>query len=197
MSDPTKPNSSSDPPPPPSAVPVAGRRRLLQGGLAAAPVLMTLVSRPVLAQCTTPSGYVSANASTAGRGVACTGRTPGYWKQSQHFDAWTPPYYPTTVSGHGGHHATLFDHVFAPHYPNKTLLDVLNPQIVGSGPPNDVARHIVAALLNIAAGWTPVLTVTAVKDMWKEYITTGSFSPSSGAHWNHDELIDYLLTTMP
>jgi hypothetical protein len=171
---------------------------LLQGGLAAAPVLMTLVSRPVLAQqCTTPSGYVSANASTAGRGVACTGYTPGYWKQPQHFAEWKPPYYPTTVSGYGGHKATLFDSVFSPHYPHKTLLDVLEPQVVGAGSPNDVARHIVAALLNVAAGRTQVLTVTVVRDMWAEYITTGSFSPSSGVHWNHDELVAYLLTTMP
>jgi hypothetical protein len=73
----------------------------------------------------------------------------------------------------------------------------LEPQVVGAGSPNDVARHIVAALLNVAAGRTQVLTVTVVRDMWAEYITTGSFSPSSGVHWNHDELVAYLLTTMP
>jgi hypothetical protein len=161
----------------------------LQGGLAAAPVLMTLVSRPVLAQqCTTPSGYVSLNASTAGRGVACSGRTPGYWKNTT---AWPSPYKPTTT----------FDSVFAhnaTYYPDTTTLqDVLEPQVVGGGPPNDVARHLVAALLNVQSGWAPVLTVTVVKDMWSEYLSTGSFSPSSGAQWNHDELMDYLLITMP
>jgi hypothetical protein len=198
MPEPTDKPSSTEPLSPAGGDPKASRRRLLQGALASAPVLMTLVSRPVLAQqCTTPSGYVSANASTAGRGVACTGRTPGYWKQSQHFSSWTPPYYPTTVPGPGGHNATLFDSVFHPHYPQKTLLDVLEPQVVGEGPPNDVARYVVATLLNVAAGWVPVLTVPVVKAMWSEYITTGSFSPSSGAHWNHDELVDYVLTTMP
>jgi hypothetical protein len=199
MPDPTDTPSSTEPPSSAIGEPRASRRRLLQGGLAAAPVLMTLVSRPVLAQstCTTPSGYVSANASTAGRGVACLGRTPGYWKQSQHFDDWRPPYYPTNVPGPGGHKATLFDSVFAPHYPKKTLLDVLDPQVVGGGPPNDVARHIVAAMLNVAAGWAPVLTVPVVKAMWSEYLNTGTFSPSSGASWNHGELMDYLLTTMP
>ncbi len=198
MPDPIDKPPTTESPPSAAGDPNTGRRRLLRGGLATAPVLLTLVSRSVLAQqCMTPSGYVSANASTAGRGMACTGRTPGYWRQSQHFSAWTPPYYPTTVSGPGGHNATLFDSVFSPHYPNKTLLDVLQPQVVGAGPPNDVARHIVAALLNVAAGWTPVLTPTVLKDMWKEYLTKGSFSPSSGASWNHDELIDYLLITMP
>jgi hypothetical protein len=43
---------------------------------------------------------------------------------------------------------------------------------------------------------TPVLTVNAVKDIWNEYFATGSFSPSSGVRWNHDEIISYLLTTM-
>jgi hypothetical protein len=60
-----------------------------------------------------------------------------------------------------------------------------------------VARHIVAALLNVQSGWAPVLTVTVVKDMWGEYLSKGSFSPSSGAQWNHDELMDYLVITMP
>ncbi len=36
-----------------------------------------------------------------------------------------------------------------------------------------------------------------VKDMWGEYLSKGSFSPSSGAQWNHDELMDYLVITMP
>src|SRR2546428_551351 len=56
MPDPTKTNSRSDPPAQPRAGPLAGRRRLLQGGLGVAPVLMTLVSRPVLA--VAPAGLV-------------------------------------------------------------------------------------------------------------------------------------------
>src|SRR5271169_804135 len=103
MPDPT------NPPPGPDSMTVAGpdpkatRRRLLQGGLAAGPVLMTLVSRPVLAQqCQTPSGFCSGNASVAaGAGSICTGRTPGYWKQAQWFGSWKLPYYPTTVGGTG------------------------------------------------------------------------------------------------
>jgi hypothetical protein len=189
MPDPTNPPSSPDSAPVSGRDPKATRRRFLQGGLAAAPVLMTLVSRPVLAQqCTTPSGYVSLNASTAGRGVACLGRTPGYWKNTT---AWPPPYKPTTT----------FDSVFAhnaTYYPAATTLqDVLEPQIVGAGPPHDVARHIVAALLNVQSGWAPVLTAAVVKGMWGEYLSKGSFSPSSGTQWDHDQLMDYLVITMP
>ena len=174
------------------------RRRLLQGGLGAAPVLMTLVSRPVLAQeCLTPSAFVSGNASTGGQPALCTGLTPGSWKQSQHFSSWNG-YYPTTVPGPGGHSATTFNSVFTPPFPNQgftgpTLLQVLQ---TGGGPPNDVARHVVAALLNSAANKTPVLTQTAVKNIWTEYITTGAYSPTAGVSWNHQQIVDYLLTTM-
>src|SRR6266567_4408022 len=125
MTDPTKTNSRSDPSPP-SADPVAGRRRLLQGGLAAGPVLMTLVSRPVLAQqtCTTPSGFVSANASTAGRGVTCSGQNAAYWADYQNHP-WPSGFNPT------GGQATRFgppQGVFgnSPFTGNPTLLEVLS-----------------------------------------------------------------------
>jgi hypothetical protein len=176
-----------------SADPKGTRRRLLQGGLAAGPVLMTLFSRPVLAQqCQSPSGFISGNASVAaGAGPICTGRTPGYWKQTQHFASWTtPPYYPTTV---GANNATLFDTVFTPHYPGQTLLDVLE---LGGGPPNDLARHVVAALLNAAAGLTPVLTIAAVQGIWTEYITQGYFEPTAGVHWGDAQIVSYLTSTM-
>jgi hypothetical protein len=170
--------------------PKATRRRLLQGGLAAGPMLMTLVSRPVLAQvCLTPSGFVSGNASmAAGGGPICAGRSPGYWKQTQSFGSWAPPYYPTTT---GGHDATLFDAVFTPHYSGQTLLDVLG---LGGGPPDDVARAIVGALLNVAAGLTPVLSIAQVKGIWSEYITNGYFEPTAGVHWDDAQIVTYLAS---
>ena len=66
------------------------------------------------------------------------GCTPGYWRQSQHFDSWTSPYAPTT----------LFDDVFADAFPGKTLLDVV---WMGGGGVNALGRHAVAALLNGAS----------------------------------------------
>jgi hypothetical protein len=218
MPDPTDTPSSTEPPSP-AGEPRAGRRRLLQGALASAPVLMTLVSRPVLAgQCTTPSGYVSANASTAGRGVTCTGRSPEYWisvsapphhqwppgfPPNRPFNSFfnDPPYGP--FGGTPGRPAVRDDTAAGrqlhgpfggrPGGPPMSLLDVLNLPV--SPPINDVARMIVAALLNAQAGYTPVLTVAVVRDMWREYSTTFKFSPSSGASWNHDELLDYLQIT--
>ena len=201
MPDPTNPPSN------PSA-PVSGRdpeatrRRFLQGGLAAAPVLMTLVSRPVLAQqCTTPSGFVSLGASTAGRGVACIGHMPSYWANPVNFSQWPSGYKPINPQ------ATLFgppQGVFAnsPYSGDPTLLDVLNAAATPHNPTTDkTAMYVVAALLNAAAGLTPVLLVPAVKDIWSEYGASGYgpggfFSPSSGAHWNALEINEYLLTTM-
>ena len=189
MSDTTEPGTDSRTP---LGVPKVSRRRLLQGGLAAAPVLMTLVSRPVLGQqVQTPSAFCSGNTSGALVSATNFGRPVGFWKQPHNFSAWPAPYHPTTVNGPGGHKATLFDAVFTPHYSDKTLLDVLG---TGGGPTDQVARQTIAALLNIAAGWTPVITPAIVKGIWNEYITKGYFEPTAGVHWDHGQIATYLTS---
>jgi len=59
------------------------RRRILKGAAVAAPLMMTVASRPVLgmgARCT-PSAWVSGNLSDHGKELrSCGGRSPGYWK---------------------------------------------------------------------------------------------------------------------
>lgn len=55
------------------------RRRILAGGLAGAPLLLTLSSRPAFATHCSPSGMESGNMSR-GHDVECLGLTPGYWK---------------------------------------------------------------------------------------------------------------------
>lgn len=67
------------------------------------------------------------------------GCTPGYWKQSQHFDSWRAPYTPSTQ----------FSAVFENAFPGKTLLQVLAQ---GGGGLTALGRHTVAALLNGASG---------------------------------------------
>src|SRR5207237_3627393 len=144
-------------------------------------------------QCQTPSGFVSGNASTAGRVVECLGHSPQYWISFGATSVGAPLHHQWPA---GFPPQRLFDSVFAHNshcYPGQKLLDVLELQ---GGAPDDVARLIVAALLNAAEGLTPVLSENAVKSIWSEYLATGSFSPSSGAHWAHDDIIAYLLTTM-
>jgi len=75
--------------------------------------------------CLTPSGG----------GEGCT---PGYWKQSHHFDSWPAPYTPST----------LFSDVFEDAFPGMDLHDVLSQ---GGGGLNALGRHTVAALLNAAS----------------------------------------------
>jgi len=103
------------PPVNPRAPAAPARRRLLHG---AAPVLMTLVSRPVLGavQCVTPSVFCSGNLSVAGDVVVCQGKTPGQWIADP---SWPPPFTPDTP----------FNTVFGPNpqYACDTLLDVLLP----------------------------------------------------------------------
>ncbi|HUS70129.1 MAG TPA: hypothetical protein VM075_05040, partial [Anaerolineae bacterium] len=74
-----------------------------------------------------------------GGGEGCT---PGYWKQSQHFDSWVkPPYYPD------GTNVSYFDDVFD-RGPHVTLLKALG---TGGGGEKALGRHAVAALLNAVA----------------------------------------------
>ena len=70
-----------------------------------------------------------------GGGQGCT---PGFWKQSQHFDSWTAPYTPDTP----------FSDVFEDAFPGMTLLDAASN---GGGGLDALGRHTVAALLNAAS----------------------------------------------
>jgi len=69
------------------------------------------------------------------------GCTPGYWRQEQHFDSWTPTGYAP-----GDDFETVFgvNASFDPH----TLLDAV---WLGGGGEFALARHAVAALLNAAS----------------------------------------------
>jgi hypothetical protein len=93
-------------------------------------------------------GMVSAVAVSAGKKKGCT---PGYWKQSQHFDSWADPYDP----------GDKFDDFFEDAFGEMTLLQVLQQ---GGGGLNALGRHTVAALLNSASldyEWTSAQVIAA------------------------------------
>ena len=177
------------------SLPVAvGRRHLLRGAVGSVPVVLTLVSRPVIAggssaACRTASAFGSINASRPGGTVYCSGRTPGYWKTHTN---WPSPYKAS------GSQASQFNAVFgsAGGYPGMSLLAVLG---LMSGGKDALARHIVAALLNAAQGLTPatILSTTLVKAIWTSYVTKGYYSPTAGVNWNADQIITWLQSTMP
>ena len=95
-------------------------------------------------------GVVGVATVSASKKKGSEGCTPGYWKQSQHFDSWTAPYDPTdlfsaTVGVRADASTTTFENAF----PGMTLLQVLEQ---GGGGLAALGRHTVAALLNTASG---------------------------------------------
>ena len=85
--------------------------------------------------------------------VGSRGCTPGYWKQSQHFDSWPSAYTP----------GQAFSSVFSDAFPGKSFLQVL---AAGGGGLTALGRHTVAALLNSANGavdygMTPAQVISA------------------------------------
>lgn len=167
------------------------RRRWLQAGLSAPPVVMTVVSRPVLGAtqfCVPPSAYVSLPTSTPGMYGDCSGKGPEGWVST---DPWPSPYCRGPGQcGAGG--ASRFNDYFNPDLQgNPTMLAVLEDG-------NDVAKYVVAAELNRVGGLVPeaVLSAGAIQHIWSEFATSGVFRPTSGATWSAAEIVDYLRSTM-
>lgn len=178
------------------------RRNVLKAGAAATPLAFAVLTRPARATgglCQAPSAYGSMHASGPGKQYpTCVGRTPGYWKQQQHFHAWPAPYIPVTTSGLGGQPASSFHGVGfgGSQFGSMSLLEVLG-EGGNAGGYVALARHIVAALLNAASGKTPVLSVVAVSEIWNEYVATGGYEPTAGVNWEAEQIVTYLASTMP
>jgi hypothetical protein len=180
----------------------ASRRRLLRGGMAAAPVLMTVASRPVMAQdCTTSSAHTSLGGSRQIAQQSCMGRDPSYWISQNGSSAW-PSGYLMQAQGSGSTSkvATTFGSVFgsAYGYGDLSMLQVLQAG-QSSFDKAGLAAHLVAAVLNAEALYTPasVLSVAKAQDIWSDYNAKGYFEPTAGVRWDSAQTIDWLKTTMP
>jgi hypothetical protein len=94
------------------------------------------------------------------------GCTPGYWRQSNHYDSWPAPYSP----------ATLFGSVFGDAFPNKTLGEIVT---TGGGGLNALGRHAVAALLNSASSGVDYdLSTGAVVAQFNDAFASGDYEPT-------------------
>jgi hypothetical protein len=190
----------------------SSRRRFTKAGLAATGVILTLASRPVLANtdCKSPSAWASANMSAHFKhNEMCFGNYPDYYANNP--QAWGgTQYLPGTYNDNkensnskgssnsngnpsstnnvdnwvGG---TQFQQAFpgSRRYPGKSMM-----QVLWMGRPMDV--YLCAALLNAALGLTPPLTETRIVDMCLEYETKGYFEPTAGVHWFEGDIIFYL-----
>lgn len=174
------------------------RRRLLRAGLTAAPVIMTVASKPVLGQtvCTAASAMGSAGSGTARTASVCSGLTPSQWKV---YAAQWPTPFCATNHARTDQRATLYHCPTTGFggriYGDHTMLEVLDIH-EGGGGTTSLGRYMVAALLNACAGRTPVLTESGVRDMWNDLVNRGYYEPTAGVHWQAPEIIAYLKTTM-
>jgi hypothetical protein len=121
------------------------------------------------------------------------GKTPGFWKQSQHFFAWTSPYVPT------GPGATNYNAVFgltaAQEDPALTLLAALGR---GGGEENALGRHAAAALLNAANPNISYLYSTSqIIALVQNAYATGEFEHAKNLLAQQNELEADLSTPAP
>ncbi len=183
--------------------PSLSRRKLLAGSISI-PIISTLASRPVLgAQNCTPSGFMSGNLSHPDAYGSCGGKSPGYWKASQHIGSWPAPYMPGLTSetyniignempaNYVGQNYTLFVDAFGvDDYPGLSMMDVLRIE------PGGVAFHALAALLNAASGQytDPRLTITLVKQIYQQYSYNGYYN-GGGLVMDEDTIKDFFNNT--
>ncbi len=103
------------------------------------------------------------------------GCTPGYWKQSQHYDSYPAPYA----------YNTLFSSVFENAFSGKTFQQVM---ATGGGGLNALGRHTVAALLNAASGGVDYdLTPQEVIDGFNAVYPGGDYEAQKNIFANFNE----------
>ena len=173
--------------------PVPARRRLLKIGASTAPVMLTLLSRPVLGiDCMTASTMGSTlHASHSPQILTCSGSTLSSWMAAT---TWPDPYKKTTINGWD---ATLYHCLTTglggTTFSGKTMFDVM--QLSDDGSVRTLGRYVTAALLNSRSNKTPVLSETTVRSMWNSYLAKGYYEPTAGIHWGAPQISPYIKST--
>jgi len=160
------------------------RRKLTGATLGVSAAVLTLASRPVLAQeCLSPSGFASGNLSPHGTPVSCSGNSPARWVVLN----------PSFIN------STKFSDIFADvagrvEWGNAKFKQVMqNAATDASLQPNPISAEFAAALMNIRAGGYPAgLDETALIGMWTEFASTGSYEVTAGVFWNAAQIVSYL-----
>jgi hypothetical protein len=172
----------------------AARRRLAKAGVGAAGVLWTLESQAAMTPllCKSPSGALSGGLNSHyGPAPACSGLSPGYWKNH---DGWPVArdvrfaavfYVPGDMNSCEPNKA-------ATSYLCATLGDLISPQ---SYDKYNLGMHVVATYLNILSGRIGFLSVETLKNMWYEVATTNRYSPTANVYWTPEQVKRYLVAT--
>lgn len=150
------------------------RRRFTKvSAIATSGVLITLASRPVLANQCSISGMQSGNTSHPGA-VSCQGCTPGFWLNPNGRDRWSP-YTPGTCvqKHHNGvctwdNSGTKFHSVFSGNlYGDLTMAEVI--KLSGNDDAYQLGAHAVASLLNALHLTNFGYTSGDIITMWNTY----------------------------
>ncbi len=177
----------------------AARRRLLKGGLAAAPVVLSVASRPVHAAnvCVNPSGFISVSTFNSRHpgALACSSNGPSYWA-GLGSASW--PKVPGTTNSLGdATFISVFGSAATGMSTSATMRNVLN-----SGASSQFSRYCAAAYANSVkgvAGW-PVTAIQA-QSIWST-IRGGTkpanavVYPAASLNWNEDKTLVWLQTLM-
>lgn len=174
------------------------RRRFIKGGLSATPVILTLISRPVLGfenACLSPSRMISGNHSGFTGPTTCGGNTLAFYEAAAKRNPqpeWAKVFF-TSVFGS----AHPYDST-EPGDPNKlgpVFLDSLAGHDGNMNSASGFACYLIAAYLNAFNGVgsvSSVLTSAQVVAMWNDVIGTGQYCPQISMCWNADGVIGYL-----
>lgn len=182
------------------------RRRLMRAGLVAAPVILTLKSRSVLAtgghQCVKPSAFSSLQAANLHlshrieNSFVCYSH--GYWINHNHptpyFDKKKSFFLAAPTGAPSGSISAGFAPDVGGQFQGKTLQDVLT---MGGGGNIALARHTVGTFLTaVAYGDDPtkvLLTTSQCRQLWSSLaVVGGAWSPFSGANWNLADTLAYF-----
>jgi hypothetical protein len=188
-------------------------RRKLTGAALGVSAIFTLASRPVFAQCLSPSSAASGNLSTPGDLPVCNGLTPAQWVARANTTA-QPNNPDNGFPGDGNvkfHDKSVFVSGSRADWGNARLYEVMGGDATSgqvsffgtssvgnsaSSATNPISMEFAATLLNIRDDRIPasVLTENGLIGMWNEWMDAGVFAPKAGATWNTDQIVAYLRT---
>ncbi len=176
------------------------RRALLRAGVGASPVLLSLVSRPVLAggTCTVASSFVSAATWRSHNPTAtspqCTTRTCEDWLAEAML--------PTRSAALTKTVGALLGSTFSP-YNNSVAFQLLINGGLGISKSGElgVAQHLICLSLNSAnSSYMPApggVTTAYISGIWVNYKTNlNTYKPGSGLTWDSNQLISWARMLM-
>lgn len=174
---------------------MSNRRKLIRGGLIGAPLLLTLKSAPVFANCKLPSGFsVSGNISHTSEYLCDSLTKPSLWTvvSSKYYDSLHSKQ--TAINQNQKLVGTSAGVGFVAGWgitSNTTFADALASN-------DSYVRKIAALYLNVVAG-NITWSVTNVTDLWNLGYVGGNYSATTGVVWDQVKVkayLDYLFPSL-